>query len=186
MINSNCNNITITVNNINTVIGIDPDVEKSGIAILDCDTKTIDVLQSLAFPDLLDTLRSIQRQQEVQNKTYRVIIEAGWLNKAHWHILTKDNKRLAAAKGNSAGRNHEIGRKIAEMCKHWQIPYELIKPLQLRFKGVNIWKGKDGKITHEELAAFIPLKINRTNQEERDAALIAWTWAGFSMKKRKK
>ena len=44
-----------------------------------------------------------------------------------------------------------------------------------------IWKGKDGKITDEEIKAFMPI-IERTNQEERDAALLAWNEAGFPMK----
>jgi hypothetical protein len=63
------------------------------------------------------------------------------------------------------------------------MPHEEIKPLNLRIKGHNIWNGKDGKITHEELAAFTGLK-GRTNQEERDAALIAWNYAGFPLTKK--
>ena len=131
------------------VIGIDPDVEKNGVAFLECATKRLEVT-SLTFPDLLDFLRSTQRQAEVLQKNLRVIIEAGWLNKAHWHLTSKDSKQSAAAKGNAAGRNHEVGRKIAEICEHWQLPYELIKPLALKTGGVNLWKGKEGKITHEE------------------------------------
>ena len=162
------------------VIGIDPDVEKNGVAFLDCSTRRLEIT-SLAFPDLLDFLLTTKRQAEVLQKNIRVIIEAGWLNKAHWHLLPKDTKQIAAAKGNAAGRNHEIGRKIAEVCEHWQLPNELIKPLALKAGGVNLWKGKDGKITHDELAAFTGI-TGRTNQEGRDAALIAWTWVGFPMK----
>lgn len=166
------------------VIGIDPDVEKNGVAFLDCSTKRLEVT-SLTFPDLLDFLRSSKRQAEVLQKNLRIIIEAGWLNKAHWHLTSKDTKQSAAAKGNAAGRNHEVGRKIEEICNHWQLPYELIKPLALKMGGVNIWKGRDGKITHEELSAFTGL-TGKTNQEGRDAALIAWTWAGFPMRILKK
>lgn len=166
------------------VIGIDPDVEKNGVAFLDCSTKRLEVT-SLTFPDLLDFLRTTQRKAEVLQKTPRIIIEAGWLNKAHWHLTPKDTKQSAAAKGNAAGRNHEVGRKIAEICDHWQIPYELIKPLALKAGGVNLWKGKEGKITHEELAAFTGI-MGKTNQEGRDAALIAWTWAGFPMRMSRK
>lgn len=162
------------------VIGIDPDVEKNGVAFLECSTKRLEVT-SLTFADLLDFLRSTQRKAEVLQKNPRVIIEAGWLNKAHWHLSPKDSKQSAAAKGNAAGRNHEVGRKIAEMCEHWQIPYELIKPLALKAGGVNLWKGRDGKITHEELSSFTGL-TSKTNQEGRDAALIAWTWAGLPMR----
>lgn len=165
---------------VDVVIGIDPDVEKSGCAYLEVATRRMEV-STLTFPDLLDYLRYVKRQAEVAQRNFRVIIEAGWLNKAHWHLTPKDTKAVAAAKGNHAGRNHETGRKIAEMCEHWQIPHELIKPLALKVGGVNLWQGKDGKITQEELEAFTGV-IGRTNQEGRDAALIAWNWAGLPVK----
>lgn len=165
---------------VDVVIGIDPDVKKSGCAFLEVATRKLEI-STLSFPDLLDYLRYVQRQAEVAHKNFRVIIEAGWLNKAHWHLTPKDTKQVAAAKGNAAGRNHEIGRKIVEICEHWQIPHELIKPLALKVGGVNLWKGKDGKITQEELASFTGI-MGRTNQEGRDAALIAWNWAGLPIK----
>lgn len=160
---------------IDVIIGIDPDVEKNGCAILDCHTKQVEV-SALAFADLLDVLLYEKRLCQNKGQKIEVVIEAGWLNKAHWHLSYSDTKQIAAAKGNAAGRNHEVGRKIAEMCQHWQIPYELVKPLR------KCWGGKDKKITHEELAFFINLNKKRTNQEERDAALLAWVWGGFSVK----
>lgn len=172
--------IGIRPTKIEVVIGIDPDVDKSGCAYLHVDEKKLEVT-TLSFPDLMDYLRYVQRQAEVTQKHFKVIIEAGWMNKAHWHLTPKDSKQSAAAKGNAAGRNHEVGRKIAEMCDHWQIPYELMKPLALKVGGVNLWKGRDGKITQEELAAFTGI-MGRTNQEGRDAALIAWEWAGLPVK----
>lgn len=164
---------------LHTIVGIDPDVEKSGVASLEYPTRRLEVM-TLEFPDLLDYLQWLKRQSEVTGNAVMVVIEAGWLNKSNWHLGTKDTRAVAAAKGNHAGRNHETGRKIAEMCQHWQIPYELVKPLALKIGGVNLWKGKDGKITQEELAAFTGI-TGRTNQEGRDAALLAWTWAGFPL-----
>lgn len=172
------------ITKVHTVIGIDPDVEKSGVASLECDTRRLEIA-TLTFPDLLDYLIWEKRRAETRQRTFIVIIEAGWLNKSNWHLAQKDTRAVAAAKGNHAGRNHETGRKIAEMCNHWQIPYELVKPLALKIGGINLWKGKDGKITHEELAAFTGI-TRRTNQEERDATLLAWTWAGFPIKSIKK
>ena len=130
---------------------------------------------------LFVTLRNyyaLEQQAENNHQSVRVVIEAGWLNQSNWHLTARDTRAAAAAKGNHAGRNHEVDRKIAEMCDHWQIPYELVKPLALRVRGFHLWKGKDGKITHDELAAFTGI-MGRTNQEGRDAALLAWTWAGF-------
>ena len=159
------------------VIGIDPDVDKSGVAFLECSTRKLEIT-TLSFPDLLDYLQWVKKQAGTNPQSVRVIIEAGWLNQSNWHLTARDTRAACAAKGNHAGRNHETGRKIAEMCDHWQIPYELVKPLALKVRGFHLWKGKDGKITQEELAAFTGIR-GRTNQEGRDAALLAWTWAGF-------
>ena len=162
------------------IIGIDPDADKNGIATLQRSTKKI-TAQTLSFPDTLDYLRYTYSQAQASGLTLRVVIEAGWLNKTHWHVGYNDSRQMAAAKGNAVGRNHETGRKIAEMCEHWQIPFELIKPLPLKVGGVNLWSGKDGKITAGELSAITGIK-GRTKQEARDAALIAWTWAGLPVK----
>ena len=165
---------------VDAVIGIDPDVEKNGVAYLDCKTKELKV-SSMKFPDLLDYIRYLMRVMEVTGKNIHIVIEAGWLNKSNWHLNPRDSKQMAAAKGNAAGRNHETGRKIEEMCKHWNVSHELMKPLALKIGGTHLWKGKDGKITHEELAAITGI-TGKTNQEGRDAALLAWIWAGFSVK----
>lgn len=159
------------------VIGIDPDADKNGVATLFRESRLLRAT-ALTFPETLDYIRYAQSQARANGQTLRVIIEAGWLNKTHWHVSYSDSRQAAAAKGNAVGRNHETGRKIAEMCQHWEIPHELMKPLALKAGGVNLWQGKDGKITAEELTEITGLK-GRTNQEARDAALIAWTWAGL-------
>lgn len=161
------------------IIAIDPDIEQNGVAFLDCSSRRLEV-SSLSFPDTLDYLRYAQRQAQIRQHSYIVYIEAGWLNKAHWHLSPRDSRQKAAAIGNQVGRNHEVGRKLFEMCQHWGIPCELVKPLALRSGGVHLWSGKDGKITHEELAAFTGI-VGHTNQEGRDAALIAWYKAGFEV-----
>lgn len=158
------------------VIGIDPDAEKNGVAFFDTETKAIEAT-ALTFPETLDYLRYAHSQAKAGGRRLRVYIEAGWLNKTHWHVAYKDSRQAAAAKGNAVGRNHETGRKIAEMCAHWEIPHELVKPLPLKAGGVNMWKGTDGKITASELQAITGIR-GRTNQEARDAALIAWVYAG--------
>ena len=163
------------------IIAIDPDAELNGIATLTVNTRKLE-LRSLSFPETLDYLLYIKRQCEVTNTPYIVVVEAGWLNKGNWHLIKAESNARAAAKGNSVGRNHETGRKLVEMCQHWQIPHDTQKPLILRIKGRNIWKGKDGKITHEELSAFATIPT-RTNQEERDAALIAWQYANLPFTK---
>lgn len=172
---------TITIPSlVDVVVGIDPDSDKSGVAVLEKMTRKL-TLTTMTFPEVLECLQYIKRQAEVSGKKFCVIIEAGWLNTSHWHLNNSDTRASAAAKGNSVGRNHETGRKITEMCKHWDIPHELVKPLILRVRGRNLWKGKDGKITHEELQEITKIKEKRSNQEARDAALLAWSWAGLPM-----
>lgn len=161
------------------VIGIDPDAEKNGVAFLDRRTKAIQAM-TLTFPETLDYIRYADSQAKAAGRTLAVVVEAGWLNKGHWHIGYNDSRQEAAAKGNAVGRNHETGRKIVEMCEHWGMRVVQMRPLPLRVGRANLWRGKDGKITAEELAAITGLR-GRTNQEARDAALLAWTWAGFAI-----
>lgn len=154
------------------IIAIDPDVKKSGVAYLKTATAQLEVT-TLTFPSLVDYLQYASRVCENTGETSIVLVEAGWANKSHWHVKRGDNARQASAKGNSTGRNHEVGRKIVEICKHYGL--EVVEHPPLR----KCWKGKDGKITHGELVKLTGIAESRTNQEERDAALLAWNYAGL-------
>lgn len=146
-------------------IGIDPDSSKIGVAILDTDTQELQV-QSLPFFQLFDLLSNLKDQIKI------VKIEAGWLNKkANFHLAK--TKAIAEKIGNDVGRNAETGRKIIEMCEYLNLPHQTIKPLQKK------WKTPTGKISHlllKELLALKGIKFNKpkTNQDERDAILIAF------------
>jgi hypothetical protein len=153
------------------IIAIDPDVEKSGIAFLEVATRKLEV-SSRPFPWIIDYLKALSAEK---GQTVLVVVEAGWLNRSNWHLRGKDNARVASAKGNAAGRNHEVGRKIVEMCRHYGL--EVIEQPPLK----KYWKGRDGKITHEELASFTGL-TGKTNQDGRDAALLAWVHAGLPIR----
>lgn len=156
------------------IIAIDPDIERSGVAELDKRTKQIKLF-SLSFPDLMDYLIAVKRTCEIKNIHFKVVVEAGWLNKGNWHLTPKDTKYSAAEKGRQAGRNHETGRKIVEMCKHYQIQTEEVRPLR------KFWQGKDKKITSEEFNNLTGFK-GRSSQDMRDAGLIAWIYSGFCVK----
>jgi len=158
----------------NNIIGIDPDCDKSGVAFLETKTKKIEI-SNLTFPQLLDYMRCMKDLQDRTDKSIIFIVEAGYLNKSNWHLKSKDNRHVAAHKGNSTGRNHETARKIIEMAKHYGLDVEETKPLK------KFWRGPDGKITHDELSYFTGIK-GRTNQEARDAVLLAWNFSGFPMK----
>lgn len=159
----------------NTIIAIDPDVGKSGVALLDTSARTIKTM-TMTFPELMDTLQHCRDAIVHEGKSILVVVEAGWLNQSHWHLTARDSTRIAAAKGNAAGRNHETGRKIVEMARHYGLHVEEAKPLRKR------WKGKDGKITHEELARLLERKhisgLGKTsNQDMRDSIILSISYS---------
>ena len=155
------------------VIGIDPDVSKSGLAYLDVTTKEVQVISN-SFPQLLEYLQNIARNYTLSGRVV-VVVEASWLISTNWHTKREDSVRTAARKGKDAGRCHEVGRKIVECARHYGLEVKEQLPLK------KIWKGPDGKITHEEIKAFMPIG-KRSNQEERDAALLAWDYAGLPIR----
>lgn len=156
------------------VIGIDPDVDKNGVALLNSNTKLLNIT-TLTFPDLLDYLLYQKRIAESTEQHLIVAIEAGWLNKGNWHVKRGQSVIAAAKTGQNTGRNEQVSRIIGQMCERYGLHYEFIRPLK------KCWHGKDGKITHEELSYFTGI-AGHTNQEGRDAALIAWIYAGFAVR----
>lgn len=143
------------------IIGIDSDVKKSGVAVLN--GKEL-LLNNLAFFDLRDFL--VREKENIRI----VKVEAGYLNKKS-NFRGAKNIRTAARIGKNVGACNEVAKKIVEMCNHYGLPVKEVKPFK------KVWKGKDGKITHEELKGQLKFRgirqiVGRTNQEERDAALI--------------
>lgn len=162
------------------VIGIDPDVTASGVGIIDIteDAVTTDIT-STPLPTLITTLIEHHRRATERATPFRLYIEAGWFNKGDWHLNPRDNKQLAAAKGRQVGRNHQLGLDICSLLDFHNIPHTEVAPL------IKCWKGRDRKITHEELDSVVRningqgLTKKRSNQEERDALLLALVRGGF-------
>ena len=107
-------------NRADIIIGIDPDREKSGVALLDTTLLKFMSLQTLTFPELLEFLMYHRDYAErVAKKSLCVVVEAGWLNlKSNYHGYY-GNRGEKIAK--DVGANHETGKKIIEMCRHWGI-----------------------------------------------------------------
>lgn len=148
-------------------IAVDPDVSKSGVALLNRATKHLE-LMSLSFPELITLM--IKKKAEYPNANF--IVEAGWLNRGNWHLRYYDNNRQSAMKGYQVGRNHEVGMKIIEMARYFGYNVQEVKPLR------KCWQGAGRKITAEELALFTGYK-KRSTQDARDAALLAWSGANL-------
>lgn len=153
-------------------IGIDPDVERSGVACVDVRNRCVTWCVTWPFAVLLDNLRMMQEM----GGQYRHIVEASWMTTKNWHLPKTCSLARAAAMGRSVGRNHATGEHIVAWCRH--LGLDVVEQPPLR----KCWRGRDGKITHAELAQFVEGLPKRTNQEERDAVLLAWTAAGLPIK----
>lgn len=163
-------------------IAIDPDVDKSGIGIVAIDTNGVIAAHytSEELPEIAERVKA-----EIDSRPglpYKVYVEAGWLNQGNYHLNPRDTKAVAAAKGRQAGRNHQVGLDIIALLRHVGIKAEEARPL------IKCWKGKDRKITHDELDAILRnghaggMLRGRSNQEERDALLLAWEKSGLPIK----
>ena len=150
-------------------IGIDPDVELSGFAVLNYATRKLE-LASLSFTGILAAFMRIK----AEGADAVVVVEAGWMNKGNWHLKFHDNRGVAAAKGYQVGRNHEAGKKIIEAAQFFG--YEVVEQKPLK----KIWKGKDRKISAEEFAQLTGY-TKRSNQDSRDACLICLAASGLPL-----
>lgn len=151
------------------VIGIDPDCDRSGYGVVNVETGEVVDAGACDFPTLFDVMDVWRRGDKVS-----VYIEGGWLNNGNWHLLGRMTVARAAAIGRSVGRNHQTGMLIEQMARRQGYDVHVVKPLR------KCWRGKDGKITAKELQAVTGY-AKRCNQDARDAALLAWVYAGLSV-----
>ena len=135
------------------LVGIDPDSDKSGVALYRKSDKSYK-LNNLSFFELFDYLK------EHKHLIRLVVIEAGWKNKPVWHGAGQKAASIAARIGKNVGSNHEVARKIEEMCIYLQLYYELVRPCR-------------SKLSAEEFEKITGIK-DRTNQEERDAFMLVF------------
>lgn len=154
------------------ILGIDPDVDQSGIARLDVAERKC-YADHMPFALLIEYCNTMKEVARRRGRHLKVVVEASWLSGHNWHISRFDNPAVAAKKGEGVGRMHETGRKIVEMLEHSGIEVVEQHPLK------KIWQGKDGKITHEEMTMVCGWDKKRSNQEERDAMLLAWNASGL-------
>lgn len=143
------------------IIGIDPDIKKSGMATF---YKRELLVETLPFPELIEKLYLLATLPD----DVLVVVEAGWLNEKSNFRNTKGRASDKISK--NVGRNNQTGIHICEMAKHYGLEVIEQKPFN---KG---WKGPDGKITHEELNKILIKKgipaFKHTNQDMRDSILL--------------
>lgn len=137
------------------IVGIDPDVDKSGIAVVDGNTgKVIDLL-NLCEKNYLDFLATYR------NQINKVVFSAGWLNKkTNFH--RKDGERVGVSekKALNVGLNHQVGITLMRLTySTFGLPIQQLQP--------NSAKIKD----RAKFAKFTGWK-GKSNQETRDAAIL--------------
>jgi hypothetical protein len=140
------------------IIGIDPDAEKSGLAIVNSEDNSFD-LKDLDFWALFHYLDKIKSEIKI------VRVEASWVIKHNWHTKAKGSAALNASIGSKTGANHQVGKMIVSMCQDLGIEVQEVRPLK------KIWKGTGGKISKKEFVELTGWKGN-ASQEVRDAYLL--------------
>ncbi|WP_042862523.1 hypothetical protein [Acinetobacter modestus] len=134
------------------IIGIDPDLEKSGVAV-----KWVDALSlnNLTFVELKDL---IERDQSIIKK---VVVEAGWLNeKANFHNRPNQSKTAGERIAKNVGENHAVGKLIVQLIESMGIPVQQLKPIR-------------SKLTSKDFNRITGWNKS-SNQEQRDAAMLIW------------
>lgn len=156
------------------LVGIDPDVSKSGFALLDCEARKFTQVEALTFPAVIDRFAELAAMK-ADGKAVTVVMEDSDLA-TNWHQNILDSRAVCAAKGRSVGLCHATARHLKECAENFGLEVVMMKPLR------KFWKGRDGKITHDEALYFMRGLPKQTNQEGRDAALLAWAYADYPIR----
>ena len=143
-------------------LGLDPDLDKSGYALIQHQPFGKPQIIELCTKPLFEVTKAILevvKRCEEDGSSLLVCIEAGYLNKiASYHAAP--SKAAAAKIGMNVGMNHAIGMKLEEFCVVNQIPYKLYKPTNEK------WDARKFKL--------ITGYDKRSSQETRDAVRAAW------------
>lgn len=133
------------------LIGIDPDVEKSGFSTIYKNNSTI---EKLKFFEIYDRLAKLQ-EMGISPVIY---IEKGSLNKSNWHTKTANSSNFNAKIGEKTGRNFETTNKLIEMFQKFDLEFYEVKPT----------KRKLNAETFKNLTGI----TKKTNQDERDSYML--------------
>ena len=136
------------------IIGIDPDVQKSGFAIWNTESKQFEEVLDVRLWELFGWLERLNTAKE--RSPIKVYMEAGYIVKRHWQ-----KKGHGVAK--SVGENQGICKAIEAFLNHLNIPYELLPPAGY------------SNYTHEAFCKITGWdKSIRTNSEKRAAAMMVY------------
>lgn len=170
------------------IIAIDPDVDLSGVGVVQIiDKERVFLTCKKSFADLLDFVHGEYIVASEGKYRLEVIVEAGWLcKKSNYHKLNQGlpiakRQKIAENIAKKVGSNHQVGKLLVSMLKRDGIEADIVHPLK------KTWKGPDGKITQGEMESLLKSsgfteKLCRCNQDERDALLLALVYSGIPLR----
>jgi len=105
------------------ICGIDPDLDKNGVAVWNRETKYFDVLTAMDIGKLFDTLR-IYRPDEIL-----IRVDSGWLTAvSNYHLDQGQRRREKIA--NNVGQNAGVGKTIVALLCYKGYEVEQVKPVK--------------------------------------------------------
>ena len=118
------------------VVGIDPDLNASGVAAWCHLSRSWLFAKSVSIESILDSLK------ELNPKETTVYVECGWLNKKANYRNTK-NRAASESIAMKVGQNHATGKLIIKLLEASGYIVEKFKPLRKGF-----FKGEAGWTEH--------------------------------------
>lgn len=149
------------------LIGIDPDIKKSGVAVFNCQDNKFEYIGSLEISEIFKLLE----EYKLTANRIEIHIEAGWLkSKANFH--NKGSNRLSGETVSlHIGRNHGYGMCLRDALV--AMNYSVIERNPLIKK---LWKVAGawtpfGRMQFEKITGF---KKGTITDDERDAVLLVY------------
>lgn len=139
-------------------VGVDPDIEKNGVAIKQGENYQ---LYNLTFFELFDKLQELSSDNETNEII--VFVECGELNHTVYKVQSipkgvRNIKQYCANIGTKVGKNFGAALLIIQMCEYLKLAVIKVKPTTRKL---------DAKL----FKAYTGISA-RTNQEQRDAMML--------------
>ncbi len=144
------------------IVGIDPDLSKSGLAVLDAVNNAWLVHAAVANCDIVELI-----QLHCDPSETIIILECGWLNKKA-NFRFGPNKRVSDKISKNVGENQATGKLILSMLR--KAGYEVIEQIPLE-KGPLKRDGKWTRTGKEFIVQNTGITA-RINDEVRDATYL--------------
>lgn len=158
-------------------IGIDPDSDKSGIAVWDASKQDFILLDALSFFDLLDTIDKLVKLEAYRFYEFIFLVEYGKANK----IILQGKDKVHRAR--CVGWNESRGVLFCEYLERKKLNFKKVVPKRNRYARFGVLKGKisqsvlnniTGSRYQTKINPFKSIRKSKLNQEIRDALMLVY------------